>query len=141
MKEFVEAKDVILRNMSKRKCRKEYKGFCGVSKVTTTPEMKDWEIFVDGHYSPEKFCKWLAAKYLFDDKCELFCSLKCCRYGCGHITMAGDGNHRMCVLKQLGESVEVRMEESNALCPICEESQQSKREQSIFLRLILRKSK
>lgn len=69
------------------------------------------------------YCRNLAAKYMFleEKRKELFSpsKLHCVEYKCGHIRMLGDGNHRMCVLAHLGETISVTYHVYDAPCLDC----------------------
>ncbi len=117
----IEANKVTIRQMSGRKCHKVYSGDCKIVRDQITPQMLDIpEIDENGFYNPDDFCRGLAAKYLYCEDKSIFRSLKCTQYSCGHIYMQGDGNHRMCILKHLGESIEVEIEYYDSPCSECE---------------------
>lgn len=120
--EMVDARDVIVREMSGRKCQYVKSDQCPVVRELITRDMIDWS-YLDSHgcYIAENFCKVLAAKYLFDPECDLFgpFEMRCYRYACGHYEKRSDGHHRMCVLKHLGESVPAMITDVEGLCSAC----------------------
>lgn len=120
--ETISAKKVIVRNFSGRKCELYNTNQCPVQKYHIQPSMVDLDYIDDEYcYIPENFCLGLAAKYLYKQNQDLFNPqiLRCIKYSCGHIFKSGDGNHRMCVLKQLNEEIVVEMIVEDSLCPNC----------------------
>ena len=123
--EMVDARDVIVRKMSGRKCQYAKSGQCPVIRDLITSDMIDLPYYRTDHlygcYISENFCKSLAAKYLFDSECELFNphEMQCYRYTCGHYKKRSDGHHRMCVLKHLGVSVPAMITDVEYPCSAC----------------------